>query len=125
MKIFIPLTLSILLLVTACSGLKKETRVTPSKTLDQTAADYHCESNEMLFVIYDSTGAVNVEYQEKNYLMEVAVSASGERYVGEGLEWWAKSSGMNMETEGTLFQHKSDGTTGDVIERCVGIFDYD
>jgi membrane-bound inhibitor of C-type lysozyme len=123
MKIFIPLTVSMLFLVTACSGIQKETRVTPGQTLDQTAADYHCESNETLFVIYDSSGAVNVEYQEKNYLMKVAISASGARYVGEGLEWWVKSSGMSMETEGTLFQHKPDGTTGDVIERCVGHFE--
>ena len=117
MKIFIPLTLSILFLVTACSGLQKESTVTADKTVDQATADYHCESNDTVFVIYDSTGAVSVEYQEKNYLMEVAVSASGARYVGEGLEWWVKGSGVGAE--GMLLQHKPDGTSGEIIETCA------
>lgn len=48
--------------------------------------------------------------------MTIAISASGARYVGGGLEWWTKGSGPG--SAGTLFRHVNDGT-GEIVEQCV------
>ena len=56
--------------------------------------NYQCESGETILATYRSTDSARVQ---------IAVSGSGARYVGGGLEWWTKGSGA--ESEGTLFRH--------------------
>lgn len=48
--------------------------------------------------------------------MGLTISASGARYVGNGLEWWTKGAGAG--SEGTLFRHGNDGATEETFERC-------
>jgi len=49
--------------------------------------------------------------------MQIAMSASGARYVGGELEWWTKGSGSGSEA--TLFSHLPDGTSGESVEVCI------
>lgn len=66
---------------------------------------------------YPYTDAATIKYKGRNYDMRIAVSASGARYVGGALEWWTKGSGAG--SEGTLFRHLRDGTSGQSIEHCT------
>ncbi|WP_132998612.1 MliC family protein [Luteimonas arsenica] len=66
---------------------------------------------------YPSTDSATVQYKGSSYSMQIAVSASGARYVGNDLEWWTKGSGAG--SDGTLFRHNADGTSGDLIEQCI------
>lgn len=78
--------------------------------------NYRCESSQMIAASYPSTDLATVLYKGKNYSMKIAVSGSGARYVGGDLEWWTKGSGAG--SEGTLFRHKADGSSGPIIEIC-------
>ena len=62
----------------------------------------------------DSTAAVVHDGQTRP--LTVAVSGSGARYVGEAFEWWTEGSGPG--SEGTVFRHNDDGTSGDLVETC-------
>lgn len=76
------------------------------------AHSYRCESGATIVATYPSTDSATVQYQGNTYTMQIAVSASGSRYVGGGLEWWTKGA------EGTVFRHNADGTSGDSVEVC-------
>lgn len=76
---------------------------------------YRCETGRTVEAAYRSDETVVVRYEGKMHRTQLAVSASGARYVGDGLEWWTKGTG----SEGTLFHHQTDGTTGDVLAACV------
>ncbi|HNP36947.1 MAG TPA: MliC family protein [Woeseiaceae bacterium] len=78
---------------------------------------YSCESGQVVKANYSSFDTATVQYQDRTHEMHVAVSASGARYVGDGMEWWTKGSGPG--SEGTLFHHQADGTSGSIIESCV------
>ena len=78
--------------------------------------NYRCQSGETIAATYPTTDSATVQYKGNNYNMRIAVSASGSRYVGDELEWWTKGSGPG--SEGTLFRHMADGTTGESIESC-------
>lgn len=78
---------------------------------------YRCNSGHIVKASYHSGTTVVVAYEGRVREMIIAVSGSGARYAGGGLEWWTKGSGPG--SEGTLFRHENDGTTGDIIERCV------
>ena len=79
--------------------------------------NYNCESGQVVKVSYSSVDTATVQYQGKTREMRVAVSGSGARYVGNGMEWWTKGSGPG--SEGTLFRHQPDATTGPIIDSCV------
>lgn len=79
--------------------------------------NYNCESGQVVKVSYTSVDTATVQYQGKTREMRVAVSGSGARYVGDGMEWWTK--GSDRGSEGTLFRHQSDATTGSIIDSCV------
>ena len=68
---------------------------------------------------YSSTDTATVRYKTRTYTMQIAISGSGARYVGEGFERWTKSSGPG--SEGTLFRHQADDTTGEILERCIAV----
>lgn len=110
MKILLPLTLVTVLFISACSNSSQD------KAIAQTH-EYQCESGEMIAASYPTTDGAKVEYKGNQYDLEIAVSGSGARYVGGGFEWWTKGSGTG--SEGSLFEHLADGSSGDVIEACT------
>ncbi len=120
MKILIPLTLASILFVSACDRSTQDTvdAPTPMAAAPSTPAvhNYQCESGETIAATYPSTDTATVQYKGNGYNLQIAVSASGARYVGDELEWWTKGSGPG--SEGTLFHHLADGTSGEIIELC-------
>ena len=53
------------------------------------AAVLHCENGETVEVGYAGDLAL-VTYKNRTHRMRTALSGSGARYVGEGLEWWTR-----------------------------------
>ena len=107
-------------LLSACSEGEQETseKVAPvAKPVEPLVHNYQCESGETVAVTYNTTESAKVEYKGTQYNMNIAVSASGSRYVGEGMEWWSKGSGS--ESEGALLQHLAENKTGEMIEQCT------
>lgn len=98
------------LLATACAKA-------PQERAESAMYDYRCRSGETIRAAYASRDAATVRYRGQAYKMRIAISASGARYVGGGLEWWTKGSGAG--SEGTLFRRQADGTTGASIEICI------
>jgi membrane-bound inhibitor of C-type lysozyme len=78
---------------------------------------YHCESQRTVRVSYPSEYTATVEYEGQVLQMHIAISASGARYAGGGLEWWSKGTGPG--SNGSLFRHESgDDSTGEILELC-------
>ncbi|BCT67274.1 hypothetical protein NNRS527_00856 [Nitrosospira sp. NRS527] len=80
---------------------------------------YHCKSGYTVDASYRSDTTAIMQYEGRAREMIVAISGSGARYVGGGLEWWTK--GVGQGSQGTLFRHEDDGTTGEIIEMCVQV----
>jgi membrane-bound inhibitor of C-type lysozyme len=114
MKFLLPLTLVSTVLLVGCANL---TQGQASQALKTNLHTYQCESGETISAAYPSVDFAVVQYQGNIYSVTIAVSASGSRYVGEGLEWWSK--GVDEGSEGALFKHLDDGTTGDSVEICT------
>lgn len=116
MKIAITIMLASTLFVTACatSQQPQDVQSAPSSTAKY---DYVCESGETITVSYPDPDSAKVHYKGSTHAMQIAVSGSGARYVGNGLEWWTKGSGEG--SDGLLFQHKDDDTTGRSLESCT------
>ncbi|WP_395673560.1 MliC family protein [Phenylobacterium sp.] len=74
------LTLTLGLALCACAS-------TPP--LDRPAAVLHCENGETVEAGYAGNIAV-VRYKNRRHEMRVAMSASGARYIGDGMQWWTK-----------------------------------
>ena len=120
MKILVPFAVASVLVISACGSAPQDemTAQTPEATPPASSVhSYRCESGEVITATYPSTDSATVQYKDTNYTMQIAVSGSGARYVGENLEWWTKGSGSG--SEGALYQHMTDGTSGDSIERCT------
>lgn len=120
MKIFIPLAIATSLLVSACTSSSqdsKDTQTAVAAVSPSAVHNYRCASGETITATYPSTDSTTVQYKGSSYNMLIAVSASGARYVGGEMEWWTKGSGTG--SEGTLFHHLADGTSGDIIESCT------
>lgn len=120
MKSLIPATLTSFLLVSACASTPQDKgagsapeAATPATSIHS----YRCESGETITATYPNTDSATVHYKGSSHRMTIAVSGSGSRYVGGGLEWWTKGSGSG--SEGSLFRHNADGTSGDSIELCT------
>lgn len=81
------------------------------------AVGYACESGKVVTATYPDTETARVSYDGRDYDLTSAVSASGARYVGQGLEWWTAS--RNGQESGTLSRLAPNNTTGGtIIERC-------
>ena len=81
------------------------------------AVGYACESGKTIAVTYPDTQTAQVSYDGRDYVMTSAVSASGARYAGQGLEWWTAS--RNGQESATLSRlGPNDQAGGAVIERC-------
>lgn len=110
--------LFVLVVIVASCGRSSPEGDSPADRATEPASRiaYQCESGRAIQASYPSDTTAVVEYEGQTLQMTRAVSASGARYVGEGLEWWTKGSGPR--SEGTLFRHESDGTTGEAVEQC-------
>lgn len=81
------------------------------------AVGYACESGKTIAVTYPDAQTARVSYDGRDYVMTSAVSASGARYAGQGLEWWTAS--RNGQESATLSRlGPNDQAGGAVIERC-------
>lgn len=117
MKILSPSTLASILLISACSSAPPlHGNVETPAVAASAVHNYRCVSGQSIAATYPSTDSATINYKSSSYDMKIAVSASGARYVGGGLEWWAKGSGAG--SEGTLFRHLADGSSGSIIETC-------
>ncbi|MBF7053097.1 MliC family protein [Halomonas sp. KAO] len=119
MKKLTLLSIASLLLVAGCASSPEES--VDSREQRAAAASsmhhYRCESGTTIAAAYPDSDSATVQYQDERYPMRIAVSASGARYVGGGLEWWTKGSGAGAE--GMLVRHQEDGTSGEILERCT------
>lgn len=106
------------LLISACSKAPQERApaqhepsavASPQPRPAPAMRGYRCESGETI--------TATIQYRGQSHEMQIAVSGSGARYVGEDLEWWTKGSGAGAA--GTLFRHLADGTSGEIIESCA------
>lgn len=116
MKIIGLAAISSALFLSACASTPKEQESSSASEATSSMHSYRCESGEAITATYPSTDSATVQYKGNTYDMQVAVSGSGARYVGAQLEWWTKGSGTG--SEGTLFHHNADGTSGDIVETC-------
>lgn len=110
MKAFALFAFTSMLFITACATQQPGNKMAAPHT-------YCCESGMTIVAAYPDTDSAVIQYRGVTHQMQIAVSASGARYVGDGMEWWTKGAGKG--SEGTLFQHNPDGTTGDHIEFCI------
>lgn len=120
MKVTVALTFTSILLISGCDNTSQESidgQTAESSESTALTLNFRCESGETISATYPSIDTATVQYKGATYDMEVAVSASGARYVGGGLEWWTKGSGVGAT--GTLFRHLDDGTSGETVESCV------
>ena len=121
MKLLVPFAFASILFLSACADQPKNASdaQAPVAATDASVHKHRCDSGETIAASYPSTDAANVQYKGTDYAMQIAVSASGARYVGGGFEWWTKGTGSG--SEGTLFAHNPDGTPGAAIENCKEI----
>lgn len=105
------------MLLTACSSPPPDAVENRTRQFDpQLEQSYGCESGEVVSAAYPSTDSAILHYKGTDHVMQLAVSASGARYVADRLEWWTRGTGPG--SEGSLFRHSVDGTTGELLERC-------
>lgn len=104
------LALAGIIVLAACAS-------TPDAPPPAAATAYGCQSGALIQASYPDTDHARIQYKGQTHTLTIALSASGARYVGEGIEWWTKGSGPG--SSGSLFAHRSDGTSGEVIETCT------
>jgi membrane-bound inhibitor of C-type lysozyme len=59
----------------------------------------HCDNGEVVEVGYAGDMAI-VRYKNRKHVMRTAMSGSGARYIGDGLQWWTK--GLDQGTVAPL-----------------------
>lgn len=112
-----PFLLALFVVVAACGRSVPGDDSTAERVAEPVSRmTYQCASGGTVQASYPSDSTAVVEYEGQALEMTIAISASGARYVGGGLEWWTKGSGPGAE--GTLFRHDRGGTTGEVVDEC-------
>ncbi|MNT04887.1 Membrane-bound lysozyme-inhibitor of c-type lysozyme [compost metagenome] len=108
------------LTVAACSQEAPTAPTSPVEapaTQPAAAVGYACESGKVVTATYPDTETAQVSYDGRDYVLTSAVSASGARYAGQGLEWWTAS--RNGQESATLSRLGPNGqVSGAAIERC-------
>ena len=79
------------------------------------AISYQCDSGNRIIVTYPTTDTAEVKYMDDKYQMKIAISASGARYVGDGLVWWTKGN------EASMYKAVNNTETGEQIENCTQV----
>jgi membrane-bound inhibitor of C-type lysozyme len=75
---------------------------------------YVCEDGRILSIGYPDRSTADVRVGNDSHRMKVAISGSGARYVGDGLQWWSKGD------EGFLARlAPGEEIASDVGVRCV------
>ena len=96
------------------------TPVTPSpqpQTGQVPPVGYACESGQTIDVRYPDGETAQIAYKGQSYTLRSAPSASGARYSGSGLEWWATTrEGRESATLSRLGPNEDVGVA--VLERC-------
>ncbi|AYG93862.1 DUF4232 domain-containing protein [Brevundimonas naejangsanensis] len=113
----IVLTVCLGLLAAACSRQDAAQPTSPVEAPEGqplATVGYACESGRTIAVVYPDAQTARLTYDGRDYLLTSAVSASGARYAGEGLEWRTASRGA--QESAVLTRLDPDG--GAVIERC-------
>lgn len=112
------LTVCLGLLAAACSRQDAAQPTSPVEAPEGqplAAVGYACESGRTIAVVYPDAQTARLTYDGRDYLLTSAVSASGARYAGEGLEWrTASRGGQENGTLSRLGQKMEDA----VVERC-------
>jgi membrane-bound inhibitor of C-type lysozyme len=95
----------------------QETATAPAAAPTTPAIGYACESGKTVQAQYIDTETVQVIYDGQTYVMRIALSGSGARYVGSGLEWWTASrNGQENATLSRIGPNDQVGTA--ILERC-------
>ena len=88
----------------ACNGISSPpgkgagaNSAAPSRSEADTVTYYICEDGSTIAARYPTPDTARILHEERSIDLNLARSASGARYVGEGWQWWTK--GM---IEGTL-----------------------
>ncbi len=68
---------------------------------------YECADGSSIQVSYPTSDTARIKHEGRTTDMTITPSASGSRYSGEGLEWWAKG-----RTDGTLSPHSEGESIG-------------
>ncbi len=77
---------------------------------------YQCEGGQTVTARYPDSNTVVVTWEGRDATLTIAQSASGARYVGEGLEWWTASRGG--EETGMLSRGGGAQPATELIMRC-------
>lgn len=78
---------------------------------------YACESGQSVTVAYPDASTARLSYRGQDYVLRTAMSASGARFVGSGVEWWiASRADTENATLSRLGPNEEVGTA--VLERC-------
>lgn len=86
------------------------------RDLDGSPQLYHCDAGQILYARYPDADHVRINYKQQDRDLKAAHSSSGARYVGQNYEWWLNSVGAIDHA--TLYEHKSNGTTGMRVLSC-------
>lgn len=81
------------------------------------AVSYACESGQSIAVAYPDASSAQVSYRGQTYTLRSVEAASGARYAGSGLEWWAATrDGVENASLSRLGPNQDVGVA--VLERC-------
>lgn len=109
--------LLLILTLASCSTPIRDQNPNPGQSSPILFTTYACTSGAVVEAAYPDSSTALLRYQGRERVMQIAVSASGARYVGNGLVWWTKGSGPG--SEGTLFAHEpEDDVAGKLLEQC-------
>lgn len=115
-KIRLTLTVAALTLLGAGCSTQLRSGVNAATPAPSAAISYQCESGAHVRARYPDADSAVIEYRGQVHRLRIAVSASGVRYVGDGIEWWTKGTGKGSVA--VVFEHEADGRSGRLIEQC-------
>ena len=107
------------LFISACTVMEPPGRpapvvtpsVTPKVTPESRVVRYTCDSGETVSILFREN-ELALRYKLKNHRLRISESASGARYIGDGIVWWNK--GM----ENSLYTLIDNTDTGELLEKC-------
>ncbi|MNJ18829.1 Membrane-bound lysozyme-inhibitor of c-type lysozyme [compost metagenome] len=118
------LTACLGLLAAACSREDAQQPTSPVEAPPHqpaAAIGYACESGRTVAVAYPDAQTARLTYDGRDHVLTSVASASGARFVGEGLEW--RSASRGAQEQATLSRlapgaDQHDQAGGAIIERC-------
>lgn len=80
------------LALTACGRGEEQQAKVPEAPLQEAApaASYVCDDGRTVRASYPDSETALVEVDGRTRTLKIAISASGARYTGDGLQWWTK-----------------------------------